>query len=157
MIFLPPERLTDQGWATPSLWLYLLMALCGRTWWLLIVAAISREHGSELLALFYPSRTDFYLGLAIGLCPALLLWCQGFRQHNRIAAHLWYLGQPMLLLTMLADLTLQLRVHILSNGQFSWGPAILFMLTIWATWYLLQSRDTRTVFKLRGQQAARLR
>ncbi|GAA5188960.1 DUF2919 domain-containing protein [Ferrimonas gelatinilytica] len=147
----PPHRLTDHGWVNPSPWLYLLMLFLARTWLLLTVAAVSRRHGSDLLGLFYPQQRDFYLGLALGLVPMLLLWLQGQRHRWALAGRVWQWGWWLMLLVLLLDLALQGSSLYRHHGTFSWGPATVLMLSVWSLWYLLRSPDCRRVFHLKGE------
>ncbi|SHH28316.1 DUF2919 family protein [Ferrimonas marina] len=150
---IPFHRLNDQGWARPSLWLYIAMAFLARTWLLFVAAAASRQHGSELLALFYPQTETFYLGLALGLPALTLLALQAFRARHSWVGGLWRHGYPLLLLTWVLDLLLQLYTLYLHHGLFQWGSAAMLMLTLWIGWYLLASRDSRWVFATQGDLA----
>ncbi|QIZ77204.1 DUF2919 domain-containing protein [Ferrimonas lipolytica] len=147
---LPLHRLNDHGWFRPSPWLYLCMILLARTWILFIGAVASREAGADLLALFYPNKFSFYLGLALGSPALLLLWLQGLRHRFHWIGKVWRYGYGLLTSIVIIDICVQ-GYHIIKlHGAFSLGPAIILLLSIWALWYLLKSNSSRLVFSHQG-------
>ncbi|WP_051202140.1 DUF2919 family protein [Ferrimonas senticii] len=151
MRHLPLHRLNDFGWFRPSPWLYLCLLLLCRTWLLFIGAISSGESGSDLLALFYPNRSAFYLGLAIGIPALLLLWLQGLRHRLAWIGPIWRQGYWLLVTSLLLDLVLQLYQFWQHHGQFVLGPALVLLLSLWSLWYLLKSRSCRLLFSHQGE------
>lgn len=81
-----------------------ILLLQARTWLLLVMAAASRQQGNDLLALFYPDRQAFWVGLALGL-PALAgLLLTGYRTR---LPRLWQHWRSLLALSLLVNLLWQ--------------------------------------------------
>ncbi|MBY5921169.1 DUF2919 domain-containing protein [Ferrimonas balearica] len=135
------------GLLKPGPWLILVLLFCAKTWLLFLLSAASRQHGADLMGLFYPDRQDFYLGLLLGLPALALLWAQSQRHKGGAAARLWQWGRPLLLASWSAHLVLQIKAIYLSHGAFHWAPALMLMLSFWTGLYLLKSHHCRTVFE----------
>ncbi|MBY6105337.1 DUF2919 domain-containing protein [Ferrimonas balearica] len=140
------DHFDRHGQLKPGLWLLLVMLFCAKTWLLFVLSAASRQHGADLMGLFYPDRQDFYLGLALGLPALVLLWAQSQRHNLNVAKHLWHWGRPLLLATWSAQMALQLKALTLSHGQFHWAPALTLMLSFWVGLYLFKSHHCKAVF-----------
>lgn len=133
----------------PLFWLILLLQ--ARTWVLFIMAGASRQQGADLLALFYPDRNIFWLGMALGVPAAAGLLLTGYRQ--RWPA-LWQAWRWVLCATLLLSLTLTLWQSA-REGDFSsfalWLPALFDLL---ALLWLLWNRRLRACFDPQLNQTA---
>jgi Protein of unknown function (DUF2919). len=89
-----------------------ILLLQARTWLLLVMAGASRQQGNDLLALFYPDRQSFWIGLALGIPAAAGLLLTGYRQR-------W----PRLWQTWRHVLSVSLLISLLSQGYGLWQGA----------------------------------
>ncbi len=147
---LPLHRLNDYGWFKPSRWFYLCCLWLSRTWLLLVFASASRSSGSDLLALFYPNQTLFYLGLISGLPAILILWLQSMRHRYRWLWPQWRWGYGVMLLSVCIDISIQCYQLISLPIGLSMTPAILLLGNVWCGWYLYKSPSSRLIFTHQG-------
>ncbi|MBY5990833.1 DUF2919 domain-containing protein [Ferrimonas balearica] len=140
------DHFDRHGQLKPGPWLLLTMLLCAKTWLLFALGAASRQSGADLLALFYPDRQDFYLGLLLGLPALALLLASGHRHQGRLGPALWHRGRPLLLASWALQLGLQLKALVGVQGQFHWAPGLTLLASFWLGLYLLRSRHVKTVF-----------
>lgn len=75
-----PDDYDQRGQLRLPLLFWFILLLQARTWLLLLMAGASRQQGNDLLALFYPDRQSFWLGLALGVPAAIGLLLTGYRQ-----------------------------------------------------------------------------
>lgn len=123
---------------------WLVLLLQARTWVLLVVAGASRQEGEAILALFYPDRQAFWLGLCAGLPAAVAFLLSGRR--GRFPA-LWRAWQYVLIMAQLALLLWQLALML--QGEASGIAAMLVVaLDLLAIVWLVKSRYLRACFAL---------
>jgi hypothetical protein len=107
------------------------------------MAGASRQQGNDLLALFYPDRQAFWVGLALGL-PALAgLLLTGYRTR---LPRLWHAWRSVLALSLLINLLWQ-------GWQFTQGdllssplPLLLTLFDLLALLWLQFNRRCRDCF-----------
>lgn len=112
-----PEEYDAKGQLRLPFLFWLILLLQARTWLLLVMAGASRQQGSALLALFYPDRQSFGLGLALGIPAALGLLLTGYRQRW---PRLWQRWRLVLSASLLVSLAWQGTG--LLQGAFSDSP-----------------------------------
>lgn len=116
-----PEEYDAKGQLRLPFLFWLILLLQARTWLLLVMAGASRQQGNDLLALFYPDRQSFWLGLGLGI-PALLgLLLTGYRQRW---PHVWQRWRYVLSLSLLLSLLWQGAA--LLSGALTDSPLTLF-------------------------------
>ena len=145
MTLYPEHRYDDHGQLRPPLWFWPIALLLTRSVWLFMMAGVTREHGSEILTLFYPDKMSLYIGLLTDV-PAMLalLACGGtHRQTHSARAWLRRHSRGLLLCSTLSGLTMQLHSLNLQKWSFSWPTALVLIGSLWALWYLLRSRQIR--------------
>ncbi|WP_260391801.1 DUF2919 domain-containing protein, partial [Aeromonas enteropelogenes] len=106
---------------------------------------VSRESGSDILALFYPDKISLYLSLLTDV-PAMLalLACGGTYQQTKSArAWLRRHSRGLLLCSAASGLVMQLHSLNLQKWSFSWPTALVLIASLWSLWYLLRSRQLR--------------
>ena len=119
-----------------------------RTWCLLIVSVVLRDSGNQLLALFYPQKLHFYLGLGSGLIALILFFLAG-REHDKhvFLSKLWQFGYPVLLINIFIDLSLQIFYLQIIHFQYSFTASVQLVAGIWALLYCLRSDHLKDSFK----------
>ncbi|NIG21904.1 DUF2919 domain-containing protein [Pantoea sp. Al-1710] len=99
-----------------------ILLLQARTWLLLVMAGASRQQGNDLLALFYPDRQSFWIGLALGIPAAAGLLLTGYRQRW---PRLWQSWRQVLSVSLLISLLSQ--GYGLIQGAFPDSPRPLLL------------------------------
>ena len=126
-------------------WLILLFQ--ARTWFLLVLAAASRQQGDALLGLFYPDRDNFWLGLLPGI-PAALAFVISGRRH--LWPRLWQAWRWVLIAAQIAVLAWQLM--LLGQGEDLTGVSLALLVgDVYALWWLLTSRSLKDYFALQSE------
>ncbi|WP_075181412.1 DUF2919 domain-containing protein [Pantoea sp. 1.19] len=137
-----PDEYDDEGRRRLPLAFWLILLLQARTWLLLVMAGASREQGAALLALCYPDRHAFWLGLVAGVPAAVALWLSGLRQRW---PRLWAAWRWVLLLNLLAVALLQGVSLWQHDGETMLATALL-LLDLLALAWLAGSRRLRACF-----------
>lgn len=139
----PPEEYDAKGQLRLPFLFWLILLLQARTWLLLVMAGASRQQGNDLLALFYPDRQSFWLGLALGIPSAMGLVLTGYRQR-------W----PRLWQSWRWVLSLSLLINLLWQGVNLWQgempdspfPLLLTLFDLLALYWLQTYRRLRDCF-----------
>ena len=144
----PLHSYTQSGNLKPPILFNLILIFVARTWGLLIISVLLRESGQTLLALFYPNKIHFYLGLVSGSMALLLFFLSG-RDHDKHPwlATCWRNSYPFLLLSLLSDLTLQLYYLFNNNFQYSLAASVQLVFAIWILLYCLRSKHLKDCFR----------
>jgi hypothetical protein len=109
-----PNEYDSKGQLRLPFLFWLILLLLARTWILLIMAGASRQQGNDLMALFYPDRQAFWIGLILGLPALSALLLTGYR---RRWPGIWRIWRPVLVLSLLINLLWQ-------GGQFAQGDLL---------------------------------
>lgn len=139
----PPEEYDAKGQLRLPFLFWLILLLQARTWLLLMMAGASRQQGNDLLALFYPDRQSFWLGLALGVPSAIGLLLTGYRQR-------W----PRLWQSWRWVLSLSLLINLLWQGGNLWQgempdspfPLLLTLFDLLTLYWLQTHRRLRDSF-----------
>ncbi|MGL5037312.1 MAG: DUF2919 domain-containing protein [Aeromonas sp.] len=145
MTLYPEHRYDDHGQLRPPLWFWPIALLLTRSVWLFLMAGVSQESGSAILALFYPDKLTLYISLLTD-APALLalLACGGtYGRNNSPRAWLRRHSPHLLRCAALSGLLMQLHSLALQRWLFSWPTALVLVASLWSLWYLWQSRQIR--------------
>jgi len=139
---------TQSGDLKPPTYFYYGLLFLARTWALLIISLASRETGNKLLAIFYPDKVHFYLGLASGLIAIILFLLSG-RDHDKhpMICKIWQQGYPFLILSILFDLGLQLYYLSLERFQYSVEASVQLVIVTWLLLLCLRSKHLKASFK----------
>ncbi|WP_354624475.1 DUF2919 domain-containing protein [Psychromonas sp. MME2] len=143
----PLQYYTESGNLKPPIYFYITLFFIARTWALLIISLTSRETGTTLLAIFYPEKTHFYLGLLTGFI-ALMLFLLAGRDHDKhkYLSLLWQNSYPLLMVSLLCDLALQIYYLSLHHYQYSLTASIQLVAILWLFLYCLTSKHLRASF-----------
>lgn len=119
-----------------------LLLLQARTWVLFLMAGASRDQGDVLLNLFYPDHSLFWIGLLPGV-PAVFAFLLSGRRH--VYPRVWRWLRLMLVVAQVILLCWQPWLW-LSGEPLSGIGLSLFLLDIFALWWLLTSSRLRACF-----------
>lgn len=138
-----PEEYDAKGQLRLPFLFWLILMLQARTWLLLVMAGASRQQGNDLLALFYPDRQSFWLGLALGIPAAMGMLLTGYRQRW---PRLWQNWRHVLSASLLVSLLWQ--GSSLLQGAFpdSPLPLLLTLFDLLALLWLLTQHRLRDCF-----------
>ncbi|KAJ9432279.1 Protein of unknown function [Candidatus Pantoea symbiotica] len=138
-----PEEYDAKGQLRLPFLFWLILLLQARTWLLLVMAGASRQQGNDLLALFYPDRQSFWLGLALGIPAAIGLLLTGYRQRW---PRLWQSWRHVLSASLLISLLWQ--GFSLLQGAFpdSPLPLLLTLFDLLALFWLQTQHRLRDCF-----------
>ncbi|SIN98182.1 DUF2919 family protein [Salinivibrio sp. ES.052] len=137
----------DKGYIKAPQIAVVCLLLLSRSWWLLAMAGVSRQHGSELLALIYPDQSAFYLSLAIGLMPLCFLFLIG--NCDRAPAWLkksWSSGYWLVWFLWGWEAFQVAFTLAATEGQFDWLLALHGLWLAWASLYWARSRRVKRFF-----------
>ncbi|ELY6225511.1 DUF2919 domain-containing protein [Cronobacter muytjensii] len=140
-MFLPSDY-DNRGWLKLPALFWAVLLLQARTWALFVLAGASRGQGEALLALFYPDRQSFWMGLAAGM-PAMLTFLLSGRRHD--SPRLWRYARYVLMLTQ--------ALMLIPQALLLWRDApggialALLALDAWALWLLASHRRLRACFE----------
>ena len=137
-----PDEYDNKGQLRLPLVFWLILLLQARTWLLFIMAGASRQQGSDLLALFYPDRQAFWIGIASGIPAALGLLLTGYRQR---LPRLWQSWRWVLIVSLLAS--------VVQQGWLAWqddqalAASLLALVDLFAAGWLLCHRRLADCFR----------
>lgn len=141
----PISHYDQQGDLKPPLWFYLSLIFLARTWVIWIMSLTIRPDGGKILALFYPLKANFLLGLASGGF-AVLLFLIAHRKQNRWLAPIWHRGRSLLLLATLIDLSLQIQSLLFHHFSYSWHASLQLVIACWILLYVASSKRLAASF-----------
>lgn len=137
-----PTDFDAQGRLRLPVLFWCLLLLQARTWVLFLMAGASRNQGDVLLNLFYPDHHLFWIGLLPGI-PAVLAFLISGRRH--VHPRVWRLLRPALIMAQIVLLGWQPWQWF--NGDAISGIGLsLFIVDIFALWWLLTNRRLRACF-----------
>lgn len=141
-VLYPPSDYDTHGNLKTPLLFWCTLLLQARTWFVLVLAAASRQQGDAILSVFYPDRDNFWFGLLPGVPAALAFMING-RRH--LYPRVWAAVRWVLIAAQLVLLTWQLL--LLWQGEDLTGVTLLLLLAdLFALWWLATSRRLRDYF-----------
>jgi hypothetical protein len=143
-LLLPLEYYDDAGRVKPAVALYFCIVFLSRSLLILIGSVSVRENSEQLLALFYPEKQYLYISLVIAFPAFLALLLLGFREKIWLAERHWMFSciKPLLIFSVLADLTLHILLADIENWRFSWLIAITLLLDSLVFYFLVKDKHT---------------
>ena len=136
-----PEEYDAKGQLRLPFLFWLILLLQARTWLLLMMAGASRQQGNDLLALFYPDRQSFWLGLALGVPAAIGLLLTGYRQRWPRVWQSWrYVLSASLLISLMWQATALLQ-GALADSPLPLLLALFDLLALYALHAYQRLRD----------------
>ncbi|OOF28437.1 DUF2919 domain-containing protein [Salinivibrio sp. IB872] len=137
----------EKGFLKAPVTYLICLILLSRAWWLLAMAGVSRQQGSELLALFYPDKSALYASLAVGVLPLILLLLVGnCHRAPWWAQRLWHWGYALIWPVWCWEGAQVLRTLMATDGQFHWLIACHGLWVVWGSLYWLRSRRVKRFF-----------
>ena len=143
-LLLPLKYYDDAGRVKPAAALYFCIVFLSRSLLILIGSVSVRENGDQLLALFYPEKQYLYISLSIAFPAFLALLLLGFREKIWNANRCWMFSciKPLLIFSVLADLSLHIMSANVEHWQFSWLIAITLLLDSLVFYFLIRDKHT---------------
>ena len=143
-LLLPLKYYDDAGRVKPSMALYVCIAFLSRSLLILVGSVSVRENGEQLLAMFYPEKQYLYISLAIALPAFLGLLLLGFREKIWHADRCWMFSciKPLLIFSVLADVSLHIMLASIGHWQFSWVIAVTLLIDFLIFYFLVKDKHT---------------
>nr|WP_241737464.1 DUF2919 domain-containing protein [Neptunicella marina] len=147
MLF-PLECYDEQGRLIPPKALIICHLFLLRAFLVLVIALATRQSGNDILKLLYPLKSDFYLGLMLGIPPLLSLVIISYRQKLWKNNLYWPFNccKPLLIISLIADLFIHLQQALGVQWAFSWLLALVLVGDLLWVLYLLNSRYLKGLF-----------
>ncbi len=141
------EEYDDEGFLKAPKWLVLGWLFLAKAWIIFIVAGVSREAGSELLAMIYPVHATLYIGLIAGLPVLILSWSISLRKPQRKwLCKLLNYGKGITQVAIWAQLVVVIYQIYLESARFSWANGITLLGLFWLLLYVSRSRRVKDCF-----------
>jgi small-conductance mechanosensitive channel len=124
-----------------------------RAYFIWVIAALSRRPELDLMSLFFRSKSDFFIAIAIGsiaIIPTLLFCLRRPRDSHKATdrlASIWRHMRWPLIVCALIDLTWLIVQAAHSHYRFSLFLAVQMVIVFWVLWYLVKSRYLTVFFK----------
>jgi len=124
-----------------------------RAYFIWVIAALSRRPELDLMSLFFRSKSDFFIAIAIGsiaILPTLLFCLRRPRDSHKATdrlASIWRHMRWPLIVCALIDLTWLIVQAAHSHYRFSFFLAVQMVIVFWVLWYLVKSRYLTVFFK----------
>lgn len=124
-----------------------------RAYFIWVIAALSRRPELDLMSLFFRSKSDFFIAIAIGsiaIVPTLLFCLRRPRDSHKATdrlASIWRHMRWPLIVCALIDLTWLIVQAAHSHYRFSLFLAVQMVIVFWVLWYLVKSRYLTVFFK----------
>lgn len=123
-----------------------------RAYFIWVIAALSRRPELDLMSLFFRSKSDFFIAIAIGsiaILPTLLFCLRRPRDSHKATdrlASIWRHMRWPLIVCALIDLTWLIVQAAHSHYRFSLFLAVQMVIVFWVLWYLVKSRYLTVFF-----------
>lgn len=143
--FYSPDDYDPHGHVTAPALLWLALLIQSRTWWLLIIAAVSRQQGVTLLQLFYPQSASFWFGLIQGSTSLLAMLLYGYRH---CLPRVWRKWRVILLLSACFCLFFNCINLTLARLQQTPLPVLLLGFELWFICWLAFSKRLQSCFRI---------
>ena len=147
-----PEYWDKHGAYRTPLAFHLTLLVLLRSYFIWIIAALSRRPDLDIMSLFFKAKSDFFTAIAIAaiaLLPAVI-FCLRRPQENAISAKrlasIWRFMRWPLILCAITDLSWLTHQAAHSHYQFSLFLASQMVLVLWVLLYLLKSRYLSVFF-----------
>nr|WP_306288124.1 DUF2919 domain-containing protein [Pseudoalteromonas sp. WY3] len=147
-----PEYWDKYGSYRTPIAFHLSVLVLLRAYFIWIVAGLSRRPELDLMSIFFKSKNDFFIAIAIGaiaIVPIILFCLRRPRESHKsseLLAKIWrYMRWPLILCAVI-DLTWLSIQAAHSYYHFSLFLAIQMVVVLWVLWYLAKSRYLTVFF-----------
>ena len=147
-----PEYWDKYGSYRTPIAFHLSVLVLLRAYFIWIVAGLSRRPELDLMSIFFKSKNDFFIAIAIGaiaIVPIILFCLRRPRESHKSSerlAKIWrYMRWPLILCAVI-DLTWLSIQAAHSYYHFSLFLAIQMVVILWVLWYLAKSRYLTVFF-----------
>lgn len=141
-IILPIQCYDELGRIKPPSLLWLIVLLCAKAYFILVVSLSNFQDRSLLLSVFYPDTRDFYLNLALGIPGVMAALMVSFRETwlKLNWRFMFSLVKPMLLISLFGDLVLHIMMAMDVHWRFVWSIALSIVVVLLGIMYCLRSK-----------------
>ncbi|MGO2332507.1 MAG: DUF2919 domain-containing protein [Pseudoalteromonas nigrifaciens] len=147
-----PEYWDKYGSYRTPIAFHLSVLILLRAYFIWIVAGLSRRPELDLMSIFFKSKNDFFIAIAIGAVAIvpIILFClrrprESHKSSERLAKVWRYMRWPLILCAVI-DLTWLSIQAAHSYYHFSLFLAIQMVIVLWVLWYLAKSRYLTVFF-----------
>lgn len=147
-----PEYWDKYGSYRTPIAFHLSVLVLLRAYFIWMVAGLSRRPELDLMSIFFKSKNDFFIAIAIGaiaIVPIILFCLRRPRESHKSSerlAKIWrYMRWPLILCAVI-DLTWLSIQAAHSYYHFSLFLAIQMVVVLWVLWYLAKSRYLTVFF-----------
>ena len=147
-----PEYWDKYGSYRTPLAFHLSILVLLRAYFIWVIAALSRRPELDLMSLFFKSKDDFFIAIAIGavaIVPTILFCLRRPRDSHRATqrlARIWRYMRWPLIACALIDLSWLSIQAAHSHYRFSLFLAVQMVIVLWVLWYLAKSRYLSVFF-----------
>lgn len=143
----PLHHYTESGNLRVPTLLILILIFLARTWILLVISAVSKQTGNQLLSMFYPEKLHFYQGLVIGLLSVIVFIIYG-RRHagNKWALRCWPFCLYIIWGGVIADFLLQVYYLSMTHFHYSLTASMQLVMVAWSFIYIVNSHRFKDSF-----------
>lgn len=141
-LLLPLKCYDNAGRILPPVGLWITILYLSKALFVLIASLTFAQDRGAILGLFYPVKSDLYVGLMISLAGLSGFLLCGFREkiwrNNRHS--LFSLVKPLLIIALLADLIFQLYLANQHKWAFSWALGLSALMDMLVLYWVVTSK-----------------
>lgn len=141
-LLLPLKYYDNAGRIIPPISLWATIFYVSKALFVLIASLTFVQDKSALLGLFYPVKSNLYVGLVISLAGLLVFIICGFREKiwKNKKNYLFGLIKPVLILVLIVDFIFQLYMANQHQWAFSWTLGVSAMLDLLILYWVVTSK-----------------
>lgn len=147
-----PEYWDKYGSYRTPIAFHLSIVVLLRAYFIWVIAALSRRPELDIMSLFFRSKNDFFIAIAIGsiaIIPTLLFCLRRPRESHKTSerlAKVWRFMRWPLIMCATIDLSWLVIQAAHSHYRFSLFLAVQMVVVLWVLFYLLKSRYLTVFF-----------
>lgn len=135
------EQYDKHGFLHAPVLLWLGWLFLAKAWLVLILAGVSRQSGSDILAFAYPDHSMLYLALLTGTPSLAMMWLISWRSPQRHWVNRIVSWGKWVTLGLIGLQFAQTVYHVyLQHGVFRWSNALTLLVLMWLALYIARSR-----------------
>ncbi|MEP4889253.1 MAG: DUF2919 domain-containing protein [Aliiglaciecola sp.] len=144
-LLLPLNHYDEAGRIKPPRFFWWSCLFLAKSYVIFVLSLSNFRDADGLLEIFYPQKSELYIGFGIGGGALLAIIIVAYREK-------WWDGKwqfvrrlikPCLIMTVLLDLAHQMQISVSQYWQFSWPVALMMLVDIVVLYWILKSRHLR--------------
>lgn len=142
------EDYDKHGYLKAPAWLWVSWIFLARGWVAFVMAAATRDKGSEILGLIYPKcLSSIHYDVVRSTSHHHYVDDWATQSRASLIAKAMRVGRWVSIFTAGTQLLLELSAVMQRHGQFSWGSAVSIVGLSWILIYLFNSHRVKECFK----------